>query len=173
MSHLDLIAWVGDAPYHLLEPVLQKCTAAQLKRIESYNPQLWDETHDLWKAHVKQEFKEEFGKRKKGETYKQFYERASRMREQKLKEITKRIQLKKKQEMEPVKKTLVLSSAHKAGSKRLPAATKSSATATATSAAEIRLKAKETRVAAASKPKHKSGPLFKKTMKMYRNGFMK
>ena len=38
MNHLDMIFEVGDLPYYLLKPVLVKCSVAQLRRIENYNP---------------------------------------------------------------------------------------------------------------------------------------
>ena len=46
MNHIDKICEVGDLPYFILKPVLEKCTVSQLKRIEYYNPVCWDGLHD-------------------------------------------------------------------------------------------------------------------------------
>ena len=38
MSHFAAIEETGDIPYELLKPILEKCSAMQLRNIESINP---------------------------------------------------------------------------------------------------------------------------------------
>lgn len=38
MNNVNRIEDVGDVPFYVLKPLLEKITVSQLKRIESYNP---------------------------------------------------------------------------------------------------------------------------------------
>nr|XP_022305067.1 transcription elongation factor B polypeptide 3-like [Crassostrea virginica] len=89
-NHIDDIEAVGSAvPYYLFEPVLKRCTAAQLYRIEDFNPHFLEDTDQLWKLHCEREFKgsepDEF------ETYRELYLRKYDEKERKLKQIKNNI----------------------------------------------------------------------------------
>lgn len=43
MDNVEKLTDIGDAPYYLIKPVLQKCTPPQLLRIEEYNEVIIDE----------------------------------------------------------------------------------------------------------------------------------
>lgn len=38
MDNVDKLSYFGDAPYYLIKPILQKCNAKQLSRLEKINP---------------------------------------------------------------------------------------------------------------------------------------
>ena len=58
-------------PYEILRPVLDKCSATQLRDIEYYNPYLMEDTDALWQALVKKEFKCE--RREEMETWREMH----------------------------------------------------------------------------------------------------
>ncbi|RIA82432.1 RNA polymerase II transcription factor SIII subunit A-domain-containing protein [Glomus cerebriforme] len=45
---------LGDAPYHLLEPILKFCTDEELRQLEEVNSRLIDEDMELWKRFLQQ-----------------------------------------------------------------------------------------------------------------------
>ena len=49
IRHVGCIQYVGEVPVHLLQPVLESCSAEQLQRIESYKPIFEDQTQLLWR----------------------------------------------------------------------------------------------------------------------------
>merc|ERR1712096_7847 len=46
-----------NIPFEIVKPVLEKCTAVQLSRIEDYNEELISSTHELWQKHCRRDFK--------------------------------------------------------------------------------------------------------------------
>jgi transcription elongation factor B polypeptide 3 len=48
---------LGWVPYFLMEPVLSRASAPQLAKIEHYNPQIMEDTNDLWRILVQAEFR--------------------------------------------------------------------------------------------------------------------
>ncbi|KAF9059530.1 RNA polymerase II transcription factor SIII subunit A-domain-containing protein [Rhodocollybia butyracea] len=49
-QHIDLISSLGDLPYSLVQPILERCTAEQLLRVEAASPHLKKDSDELWKA---------------------------------------------------------------------------------------------------------------------------
>ncbi|KAF8791240.1 Elongin-A like protein [Argiope bruennichi] len=83
------IEYLGEVPYFLLKPVLERCTPLQLYNIEDYNPYLLDDTHELWEAHCKRDFRTV--NLQENETWRELYLRAFEERERKLKSLTANI----------------------------------------------------------------------------------
>ncbi|XP_006883723.1 PREDICTED: transcription elongation factor B polypeptide 3 [Elephantulus edwardii] len=89
-NNIDSIFEVGGVPYHLLEPVLERCTPSQLYRIEECNHVLIEDTDQLWKIHCHRDFKEE--RPEEYESWREMYLRLHDAREQRLRLLTKNIQ---------------------------------------------------------------------------------
>ncbi|GIY74977.1 elongin-A [Caerostris extrusa] len=101
IENIDAIEYLGDVPYFLLKPVLERCTPNQLYDIENFNHQnsqinlnyflmyLIDETCDLWEAHCKKDFRTQ--QLQENETWRDLYLRAHEERETKLKNLTQNI----------------------------------------------------------------------------------
>ncbi|XP_006887159.1 PREDICTED: transcription elongation factor B polypeptide 3-like [Elephantulus edwardii] len=81
---------VNRVPYHLLEPVLERCTPSQLYRIEECNHVLIEDTDQLWKIHCHRDFKEE--RPEEYESWREMYLRLHDAREQRLRLVTQKIQ---------------------------------------------------------------------------------
>ncbi|VDN33403.1 unnamed protein product, partial [Gongylonema pulchrum] len=56
IRHYLAIYEVGDTPYFLLKPVLEKCSVDQLTLIEKRNPQLMEDSDELWEDIVNRSF---------------------------------------------------------------------------------------------------------------------
>ncbi|GFU40949.1 elongin-A [Nephila pilipes] len=89
IENIDAIEYLGEVPYYLLKPVLERCTAVQLYAIEHYNPYLLEDTHELWERHCQKDFRSQ--KLQENETWRDLYLRAFEEREEKLKNITANI----------------------------------------------------------------------------------
>lgn len=91
MDNANKIECVGDVPYYILRPLLTKISLPQLRRIESFNPQLVDEpeSDEPWKAHCLRHF----DNRRPGrdETWRELFARCEEERETKIEKIAKRI----------------------------------------------------------------------------------
>ncbi|XP_027201065.2 uncharacterized protein LOC113795079 [Dermatophagoides pteronyssinus] len=110
MNHVNKIYEVGDLPYFILKPVFAKCTVQQLRRIEHYNPQLLEDTDELWREFCEKDFKNKRMDQNKFEFWRDFYDHCLNEREQKLKNITKNINSKQRQAI-PERKTQQLDAA--------------------------------------------------------------
>ncbi|XP_069478490.1 elongin-A [Ambystoma mexicanum] len=88
-NNIDLIDEVGGVPFTLLEPVLEKCTPAQLYRIEECNHVLIEDTDRLWMGHCKRDFKKD--EPDEFESWRELYLRLHDAREQKLAMLTQNI----------------------------------------------------------------------------------
>ncbi|OTF71610.1 Transcription elongation factor B polypeptide 3-like protein [Euroglyphus maynei] len=110
MNHVNKIYEVGDLPYFILKPVFAKCTVQQLRRIEHYNPQLLEETDELWRDFCEKDFKNKRMDRNRFYSWRDFYAHLVDEREQKLKSITKNINTKQRQAI-PERKTQQLDAA--------------------------------------------------------------
>ncbi|GFR22138.1 elongin-A [Trichonephila clavata] len=89
IENIDAIEYLGEVPYYLLKPVLERCTAVQLYAIEHFNPYLLDDTNELWERHCRKDFRTQ--KVQENETWRDLYLRAFEEREEKLKNITANI----------------------------------------------------------------------------------
>ncbi|CAD5230237.1 unnamed protein product [Bursaphelenchus okinawaensis] len=87
VDNLDVIEELGDVPYRLLKPVLEKCSTDQLDRISARNPQLWDDLDELWEGIVQKVFRND-AKRGKKESWYECYKRLNREREDRLHRIS-------------------------------------------------------------------------------------
>ena len=82
---------LGNAPYYLIKPVLEKYNPEHLFRIEDYNPDLISDDDELWETHCKSEFKDKFPG--EDESWRELYIRLKYEREMKLKSITAHIKI--------------------------------------------------------------------------------
>ncbi|XP_053213891.1 transcription elongation factor B polypeptide 3-like [Panonychus citri] len=94
MDNYTNITHLGDAPYWLIKPVLEKCSSNQLFILEDYNPRLTEDDDELWKWHCEKEFRD--WKRQEDETWRDLFVRAEQERKRKLEQITRSIDLKEK-----------------------------------------------------------------------------
>lgn len=88
-DNIDALYETGGVPFHVMEDVLEKCTAQQLLKIEDYNPDYMLESDHLWKKHVEKTFKG--SEPDEMESWKDLYVRKSDEREHKLLAITANI----------------------------------------------------------------------------------
>ncbi|THU82896.1 hypothetical protein K435DRAFT_439714 [Dendrothele bispora CBS 962.96] len=49
-NHIDSISSLGELPYSLVKPILERCTAEQLLRLEYNTPHLARDTEEIWRA---------------------------------------------------------------------------------------------------------------------------
>ncbi|XP_065194510.1 transcription elongation factor B polypeptide 3-like [Sycon ciliatum] len=76
-------------PYHVISPLLEKASAAQLSRLESFNPQIVDDTGELWKRHCMKDFRT--AGPQEGESWKDCYTRTAEEKSNRLQSLTARI----------------------------------------------------------------------------------
>ncbi|CAD5233935.1 unnamed protein product [Bursaphelenchus xylophilus] len=107
MNNLDSIEELGDVPYRLLKPVLDRCTTDQLDRISARNPQLWSDLDEQWENIVQKTFRNE-AQRKKKETWYQCFTRLNKEREARLHRISEGIKQKSTQIMKSEKRTAMV-----------------------------------------------------------------
>ncbi|XP_067884570.1 elongin A, like [Heterodontus francisci] len=88
-NNIDSIHEVGGVPFEIIEPVLERCTAEQLCRIEDCNPSFIEQTDHFWMKHCKKDFKRE--EPQEYESWRELYLRLYNEREQKLKILTQSI----------------------------------------------------------------------------------
>ncbi|KAI7686463.1 hypothetical protein SSS_07243 [Sarcoptes scabiei] len=96
MNHVDKIYEVGDLPYFILKPVFSKCSVQQLRRIEAYNPQLIEDTDELWRDFCEKEFKNKRLNDSEFDSWRDLYNHLIEEREEKLKKITNNINSKQR-----------------------------------------------------------------------------
>jgi len=96
------ITYLGNVPYFLIKPVLEKCNPDQLFRLEDFNPELVAEDDELWETHCQAEFKNK--KPGEDESWRELYIRLKYERELKLKHITAHIN-RNQQKAQPVRTT--------------------------------------------------------------------
>ncbi|XP_007507229.1 elongin-A-like [Monodelphis domestica] len=90
-KNLDLIYEVGQVPYDLLRPVLERCSPKELYRIEEYNPTFLEDSDSLWKIHCSRDFRNE--QPEEFESWREMYLRLHDAQEQRLRHLTQSIQL--------------------------------------------------------------------------------
>ncbi|CAG2116682.1 unnamed protein product, partial [Medioppia subpectinata] len=88
-DNIDKIHYLDDAPYYLLKPVLQKCSLRQLTRIEKLNPQILEDTDELWKGFCNKEYRGKEPDSEEDECWRELYLRCGQERDNRLKNITK------------------------------------------------------------------------------------
>ncbi|XP_036595722.1 elongin-A-like [Trichosurus vulpecula] len=90
-KNIDLIYEVGQVPYNILTPVLERCSPDQLYRIEEYNPIFLEDSDNLWKVHCSRDFRRE--QPEEFECWREMYLRLRDAQEQRLRHLTRSIQL--------------------------------------------------------------------------------
>lgn len=107
INNVGRIECVGDVPYYILRPLLTKLSVAQLKRIESYNPQFLDdeESDEPWKVHCQRIFEGRVPD--KGENWRDLFVRCEKERDHKLEKIAKKIKKHEKKTI-PARQTRVV-----------------------------------------------------------------
>ncbi|XP_056326416.1 elongin A, like [Danio aesculapii] len=88
-NNIDSLYEIGGVPFEILEPVLERCTAEQLLRIEEYNPVYIGVTDHLWEKHCQKEFRN--ARLEEYESWREMYLRLFEERERKLQQLTKSI----------------------------------------------------------------------------------
>jgi transcription elongation factor B polypeptide 3 len=99
IDNIDAIEEVGGVPYLILEPLLQKCTATQLLRLEEFNPHFLEDSDVLWEKHCQRDFRG--FQRQSHQTWRQLYLSKLSEREQRLKNITASIRKREEARKEP------------------------------------------------------------------------
>lgn len=89
IENIDAIEYMGEVPYFLIKPVLERCTPTQLFQIEDFNPYLLESTHELWETHCRRDYR--LLTPEENETWRELYLRARDEREKKLKRISANI----------------------------------------------------------------------------------
>merc|ERR1719376_402545 len=80
-----------NIPYDIVKPVLEKCTAQQLSRIEDYNEELISSTHELWEKHCKKEFRNKIKSKNEFQEWRELYFELCEERDRKLERLKKKI----------------------------------------------------------------------------------
>ncbi|XP_060942717.1 elongin A, like [Limanda limanda] len=88
-NNIGMLHETGGVPFEILEPVLERCTAEQLLRIEECNPIYVGVTDHLWGKHCQRDFKH--SSLQEYESWKEMHVRLSEERERKLQRLTKTI----------------------------------------------------------------------------------
>ncbi|KAL3989598.1 RNA polymerase II transcription factor SIII (Elongin) subunit A family protein [Acanthocheilonema viteae] len=105
IANINSIEEVGDTPYFLLKPVLEKCSLSQLSLIERRNPQLMEDSDELWERIVNRAFpKCEIAD---DETWRECYYRLCEESERKLKLLSTKITQHNREATAPVKTALL------------------------------------------------------------------
>lgn len=170
-DNINIIESVGLAPYHLIEPVLSKCTWKELRRIESFNPILLEETDQLWRHHCRQEFpSEDLNKFHSPRSWRKIFFRLLKAREEKLIKATRHVRKKTNNDAAPVKKTVTINAIalNKRSGKScnmIPLVRNSVASRTSSAASAMKASAMLTRVSTVKAPPKKA-PLMLKTLQM-------
>ncbi|XP_055343568.1 transcription elongation factor B polypeptide 3-like [Paramacrobiotus metropolitanus] len=106
MDHIDEIEEMGPVPYHVIKPVLEACTAPQLRTLEHHNPHLVEDADELWIKHCEKDFRAaELDD--EDECWRDLYARKLNERESKLQELRTKIKANTEARAAPVRQTKV------------------------------------------------------------------
>uniref|UniRef100_A0AAF5RTX6 Elongin-A n=1 Tax=Wuchereria bancrofti TaxID=6293 RepID=A0AAF5RTX6_WUCBA len=105
IANINSIEEVGDTPYFLLKPVLEKCSLNQLCLIERRNPQLMEDSDELWERIVNRAFPK--CETTDDETWRECYYRLCEENERKLKLLSTKITQHNREATAPVKTALL------------------------------------------------------------------
>uniref|UniRef100_A0A915Q5F6 TFIIS N-terminal domain-containing protein n=1 Tax=Setaria digitata TaxID=48799 RepID=A0A915Q5F6_9BILA len=105
IANINSIEEVGDTPYFLLKPVLEKCSLSQLCLIERRNPQLMEDSDELWERIVNRTFPK--CETADDETWRECYYRLCEENERKLKMLSTKITQHNREATAPVKTALL------------------------------------------------------------------
>ncbi|XP_065898062.1 transcription elongation factor B polypeptide 3-like isoform X2 [Dysidea avara] len=100
MANINALEEVKGVPYRIMEPVLARCSPAQLQRLESFNPHFLGRGDGLWHKHCQKEFKGVHPR--PGQLWRDLYMKQVEAREDRLKKISDNISARKAQQ-EPVR----------------------------------------------------------------------
>jgi len=106
-KHIDRLSeFKDDLTYKMLSPVFERCTIDQLKRVSEKNPCLQNDMNPIWEQHVKKAFPT--AKKMKRESWFMVYNRLGLEQDERLKEITAKIN-RRKSEAAPIRRTIMSS----------------------------------------------------------------
>ncbi|XP_070493951.1 transcription elongation factor B polypeptide 3-like [Chironomus tepperi] len=88
-QNLDYVECIGDVPFKVIRPALEKAKPEQLTKIEYYNPYLLDESDILWMAICQRKWRTR--QPTEMESWREMYERCNQEDEEKLNRLTKNI----------------------------------------------------------------------------------
>ncbi|XP_070493950.1 transcription elongation factor B polypeptide 3-like [Chironomus tepperi] len=88
-QNLDYVECIGDVPFNVIRPALEKAKPDQLTKIEYYNPYLLDESDILWMAICQRKWRTR--QPTEMESWREMYERCNQEDEEKLNRLTKNI----------------------------------------------------------------------------------
>ncbi|OQV16177.1 putative Transcription elongation factor B polypeptide 3 [Hypsibius exemplaris] len=184
IDKIDKIEEMGPIPYHVIKPVLEKCSPEQLRRLEDFNEHLMEDTDELWFGHFNKAFPSaQLDEKEKGDTYRENYERQVYFREERLRSLTGRIKQSTAERAAPVREVKILYVDSTTCVKGSPKFQRPSH-----SGSGIRQQLKKMNVppppsrsrgahtfgsgaASASKPVSKSAPLMQKSRQAFKNSF--
>lgn len=185
MNNANRIECVGDVPYYILKPLLTRLSLNQLRRIESFNPQLVEdeESDEPWIAHCQRHFE---GKApQNGETWRDLFARCERERDHRIEKIAKRIKRHEEKAIPARQARVVMDQQLPGGMNRavsaktvitktiknhLPSGSSSNGRPT-TSTMVIRRETGANGSSSSSKTKAKAAPLMAKSMALFKNRF--
>ncbi|VDK53574.1 unnamed protein product [Anisakis simplex] len=104
-SNIDAIEEVGDTPYYLLKPVLEKCNPEQLTYIERRNPHLMEDSDEIWEKIVNRTYPK--CQTADDETWRECYTRLCTETDRKLKLLSSRITQHSREAAVPQRKALL------------------------------------------------------------------
>jgi hypothetical protein len=116
IEHIDVIEEVGAIPFDVLRPVLEKCSAQQLKRLEFYNQHFIEDDDELWQKICRKDFREALPR--KGQSWRDLYMEKDQERESRLQHLSASIKSKMVATQEPVRKAQVVGYVHRDPSRR-------------------------------------------------------
>ncbi|KAJ3088860.1 hypothetical protein HK102_007757 [Quaeritorhiza haematococci] len=95
-NNVNALDYLGEVPYYLIKPVLERCTPAQLANIEFHNEHIMDESDELWKGHSIRDFidvrrSHETGTLKEPESWRELYEDKQHEAEEKMERLGERL----------------------------------------------------------------------------------
>ncbi|KAF2349565.1 Transcription factor IIS N-terminal [Trinorchestia longiramus] len=96
-ENIDSLEYTGGVPFEVIKPVIEKASAKQLFNLEHHNAYLLDSTSHIWEQHCKRDFKN--CKPKDMETFRDMHIRLMDERREKLKNVQRRVALKREEEM--------------------------------------------------------------------------
>ncbi|KAL7026283.1 hypothetical protein ACKWTF_013831 [Chironomus riparius] len=104
-DNLDFVGCIGDIPFDILRPALEKAKPDQLTKIEYYNPYLLDDSDILWKTICQRKWRNR--QPMEMESWREMYERCNKEDEEKLNRLKQSIRQTTEKSSNCVQKTKI------------------------------------------------------------------
>ena len=104
-DNLDFVGCIGDVPFDILRPALEKAKPEQLTKIEYYNPYLLDDSDILWKTICQRKWRNR--QPMEMESWREMYERCNKEDEEKLNRLKQSIRQTTEKSSNCVQKTKI------------------------------------------------------------------